>query len=207
MSNFQTLDSSEQKQKTITGFFQKPKSKMHHPASVSVVPSSESTETSQSPVISSQTAKSDSRISGTSQREDNWEGNGPECATLHVDDEIPIRNDAEDFICPICNRKQDSLDLSEFNDHIDHCLTVQSMSAPEFNENLPRNDSSLENNASQKSPECDKQLFSCPICCLELSFRSLEDFNRHVDNCLSRGAIKEMLSQQTGATGTGSQKR
>ncbi|XP_052280237.1 DNA polymerase kappa-like isoform X2 [Dreissena polymorpha] len=41
-----------------------------------------------------------------------------------------------------------------------------------------------------------RSLLVCPVCCMEQRSASLDDFNGHVDQCLSRGAISDILKEQ-----------
>ncbi|XP_046546456.1 DNA polymerase kappa-like [Haliotis rubra] len=48
----------------------------------------------------------------------------------------------------------------------------------------------------QAVPHQEAEFYACPICNVEKIGCSLEDFNEHVDSCLSRRAIKQILEEQ-----------
>ncbi|XP_071104269.1 DNA polymerase kappa-like [Haliotis cracherodii] len=50
--------------------------------------------------------------------------------------------------------------------------------------------------ASQIASELQAEFYACPVCNVEKIGCSLEDFNEHVDSCLSRRAIKQILEEQ-----------
>ncbi|KAH3842881.1 hypothetical protein DPMN_116385 [Dreissena polymorpha] len=41
-----------------------------------------------------------------------------------------------------------------------------------------------------------RSLLVCPVCCMEQRSASLDELNGHVDQCLSRGSISEILKEQ-----------
>ncbi|KAG8185369.1 hypothetical protein JTE90_023115 [Oedothorax gibbosus] len=46
-------------------------------------------------------------------------------------------------------------------------------------------------------PEEEKSEYLCPVCNVRQRSKDLEDFNSHIDNCLNRSTIKEILAEDT----------
>lgn len=102
-------------------------------------------------------------------------------------DEVPrtsTEKDNTEFICPVCDEHpEDCVDLRTFNEHIDLCL-------------FHTNDEKKEEKVEEKGEDF---AFKCPVCCVVLK-SPLDSFNAHVDACLNRSAIKEILSEESLST-------
>ncbi|XP_072038734.1 DNA polymerase kappa-like [Amphiura filiformis] len=55
---------------------------------------------------------------------------------------------------------------------------------------------SISSTTAEEHPSGSSLGLVCPICCKEQRTSDLEEFNTHVDVCLNKGAIKEILHQQ-----------
>ena len=126
-----------------------------------------------------------------------------------------------EFVCPMCQNAWPHNDFNAFNIHVNSCIaTSDSTHENTFTNNIDheKKDSStvlgLETNLN---PIATKNLdsaevirgqsddFVCPVCGRDQSSSDLDGFNRHVDACLSRSAIKEMLQEQNSQTTSSSQ--
>lgn len=110
-----------------------------------------------------------------------------------------------DFVCPICQRNLETSDVNDISAHIDVCLGEPrsgqdaqqtcgelrsdcSAGASTESNSLPPSDASDEARGSQTP-------ILCPVC--EFPIREVDPskINEHIDTCLNKPAIKEMLSQ------------
>ena len=87
------------------------------------------------------------------------------------------------LVCPVCS-KDTFNNLAQLNSHLDQCLVA---------DELVGNKTQSENNGVIRPT-----VYSCPICMVafDASATSLQDFNNHVDTCLNRKTIKEMLKRE-----------
>ena len=82
---------------------------------------------------------------------------------------IPDKN----YVCPICSSR--FAELSKLDEHLEQCgVTEQKISGGKSTSSNSIND------------------FTCPICLVVFN-TTLQLFNSHVDSCLSRQAIKDIL--------------
>ena len=91
---------------------------------------------------------------------------------------------SSEFICPVCSSTFG--DLLELNRHLDSCLANKKHSEAE---------AAKRTKSACWKPEPSIVEYQCPVCSVAFSSArtSLELFNDHVDSCLNRRAIKELL--------------
>ena len=135
------------------------------------------------------------------------------CDSIHNQEETDPR-----FVCPICGNTEFK-SLSTLNEHMDLCLFVTNEKS---NINNNNNNSKMTENSESKaststSTSCSRSMQSsrepsvddpetvlvCPVCNIQQQTNELLDFNKHVDACLNRGTIKEMLKQDSPTTNAG----
>ncbi|XP_013383132.1 DNA polymerase kappa [Lingula anatina] len=137
-----------------------------------------------------------------------------------------IKQSAADMVkyqCPVCNIIQQCRNLEEFNCHVDLCLNSQSDNSIETDIIEPRrqcrrvhakntitvsefetqgSDDVHTNDAStseeSRCPSTAPPSLVCPVCGIQQWDPDLDRFNRHVDACLSKTTIKEILQEQGG---------
>ncbi|XP_078677989.1 DNA polymerase kappa-like isoform X2 [Branchiostoma floridae x Branchiostoma belcheri] len=109
------------------------------------------------------------------------------------------------YTCPVCNEpQQDNLRL--FNEHVDMCLIRKGSG----NESKEGESARSENMVAGNKEEMEEQdlgttsakltdtgvgSVECPVCG-QLQSGELLSFNQHVDMCLSRGTIKDIIKEQ-----------
>ena len=86
----------------------------------------------------------------------------------------------EDLVCPVCS-KTDFTKLTDLNSHLDQCLR----SKVQPSENV--------------DPKPRISDLTCPLCSVVFdgSKTDLQFFNSHVDTCLNRQVIKDMLKRDS----------
>ncbi|XP_035211693.1 uncharacterized protein LOC118185881 [Stegodyphus dumicola] len=121
--------------------------------------------------------------------------------SLNIDKKTsPVKSLLTNFTCP------DSYTDCKI-DHVDVCKSASSIL-----ENIPRehwNNKSLnccdvsENSLSSPSFNNGVEIsspvmsYSCPVCRLNQNFNNLIELNAHIDNCLNKVAIKEILAEDS----------
>ncbi|XP_066274420.1 DNA polymerase kappa-like [Branchiostoma lanceolatum] len=107
------------------------------------------------------------------------------------------------YICPVCNQPQQH-NLRLFNEHVDMCLVKSSKEDEEeesarsenmFTGNKHAMEEHVQETASAQITDTDVGSVECPVCG-QLQSGELLTFNQHVDMCLSRGAIKDIIKEQ-----------
>lgn len=171
------LESSESKSSNIKRFFTKSEAKQ--------IETSEQNPTSENKMNLKEERPTCSRL----ERDDN------NSSTIHKNrncfkdqvstNEDIIKNEPNlKFTCPVCclNFSQ----LLDLNEHLDDCLVNKKPSIADKAQ--PSND---------ETPDpCDfSNQYQCPLCFVVFSpsDMSLDLFNKHIDSCLNRKAIKEIL--------------
>ncbi|XP_035667769.1 DNA polymerase kappa-like [Branchiostoma floridae] len=109
------------------------------------------------------------------------------------------------YTCPVCNKPQQQ-NLRLFNEHVDMCLAGGGSLVEAEEEMSPMSENRVEGN-KQEMGEHDLETTSaqmtdtgvgsveCPVCG-QLQPGELLTFNQHVDMCLNRGAIKDIIKEQ-----------
>lgn len=96
------------------------------------------------------------------------------------------------YVCPMCGHKERSLTV--LNKHAESCIDL-------FSEPV-----------SSKSVETEIPIadWTCPVCEQKVIFKEGDEasraFNDHLDNCLNRKAVKEVLDSEKKLYGTNSKK-
>ncbi|CAH1254928.1 POLK [Branchiostoma lanceolatum] len=131
-------------------------------------------------------------------------GNTPEQDIVEKDDPLAGRSStAAAYTCPVCNQPQQH-NLRLFNEHVDMCLVRSSKEDEEeesaksenmFTGNKHAMEEHVQETASAQMTDTDVGSVECPVCG-QLQSGELLTFNQHVDMCLSRGTIKDIIKEQ-----------
>uniref|UniRef100_UPI001939B725 DNA polymerase kappa-like n=1 Tax=Styela clava TaxID=7725 RepID=UPI001939B725 len=113
-------------------------------------------------------------------------------------------NDAADkeINCPICEKEFN--DLCALNKHLDECGITQNNEIGILEKQDKIEDNSVNNNDLTQQITC----FTCPLCnatfcCQDIT---LEKFNTHVDSCLNRKTIMELVKSESNYANSDSEK-
>ncbi|ESO88103.1 hypothetical protein LOTGIDRAFT_234682 [Lottia gigantea] len=186
---------SKSKQETLTGFFKKMSEK---PAASYVNQQSE-------PIIIDDSKECDN----LNKTQDNLSTLSTKVSKFHSPKKLNAKNNGASYkdlfsssklICPVCD-KEIYCGVNGMSLHVEKCLKGENSKEPTM-EVVPASDSVYQVTAPDKpqlskpSTSCQSSVFTCPICDQQKQCSSLEEFNLHVDACLSKDTIKEILQQQ-----------
>ncbi len=102
---------------------------------------------------------------------------------------VPAEPNLEFLVCPICSMPQRKSDMKSFNEHMDSCLSRRKIKEMNKTEDLP-------DTSSSSAPAEDlvgTGILVCPVCNAPQRKSDLQTFNQHVDSCLNRGVIRELI--------------
>ena len=106
------------------------------------------------------------------------------------------------FMCPVCAREITCENLGGLNNHIDICLEQNS------SQNNTQGHSQRHVDHSGQSGDNDKRtreadyetsptkVLTCPICDKQQPTQDLHQFNLHVDSCLNKDTVRQLVDQQ-----------
>ena len=95
--------------------------------------------------------------------------------------------DSSDYTCPVCGRPVVCDSLASFNEHIDLCLFTSAGAQPAGDAADPPQD---------VTPKEEEAPLRCPVCNIVQVGGSLLSFNHHVDTCLNKSTIRQILTEQ-----------
>lgn len=106
----------------------------------------------------------------------------------------------ETFSCPVCSEILET-SFENFNEHVNNCQKYDDFNNNEtkIQESVPKTSPTATDEKDSSNHEsflCDTEniQYICPICGSQPSVSNLHELNIHIDNCLSKTAIKQILA-------------
>lgn len=106
----------------------------------------------------------------------------------------------ETFSCPVCSEILET-SFENFNEHVNNCKKYDDFNNNETEIQEPVSKTSAavtdeKNLSNHESFLCDAEniQYICPICGSQPGVANLHELNIHIDNCLSKTAIKQILA-------------
>lgn len=113
----------------------------------------------------------------------------------------------EEMMC-LANSKEFEPSFNSLDDHVNSCATNSNVSdnetealAEDSMQTIDESENKLCFDVSKNAnPDSETIIYFCPVCKFSPSVKSMIELNKHIDECLNKATIKEMLSNDLQVT-------